>query len=51
LPFTCYAELPEEIKEQLKDPVFEKRLLAVRLIRCLPFHYRVKTVEKTENVQ
>lgn len=25
-------------------------MLAIRLIRCLPFHYRVKVIEETENV-
>lgn len=44
MPFALYAEFPQEIKGLLGDPSIESKVLAVRLIRALPFHYRVKTI-------
>lgn len=45
-----YEEAIEDIKNGLNDPNLENRALALRLGRVLPFLYRIKLIERCENV-
>jgi hypothetical protein len=45
-----YEEALEEIRSTLTDPDPEVRVLALRLARSLPFLFRIRLIELSENV-